>query len=144
MALAALPADGHREDVAPTVRAFVTAADRPRALNELVGIERFVLDVDGATARARGRAARVDERREALAQRDGLLAVDERHQLAVPPHVRLAAASGLCATRRARRVQVVARQQRHAAGAEVMRLARIARRARRTATEHSRWSQRHG
>ncbi len=38
MAFAALPADGTDSVFAPTVRAFVTAADRPRALKEFVGL----------------------------------------------------------------------------------------------------------
>ena len=37
-ALAALPADGTETVVAPSRRATVTAADRPRALKELVGL----------------------------------------------------------------------------------------------------------
>ena len=37
IALAALPADGTERVFAPRVRARVTAADRPRALKELVG-----------------------------------------------------------------------------------------------------------
>jgi hypothetical protein len=36
--LAALPADGIDSVFAPRMAAFVTAADRPRALNEFVGL----------------------------------------------------------------------------------------------------------
>ena len=50
--------------------ARVTAADSPRALNELVGIERLVLDVELVEAERGAESRRVNQRRPALAERD--------------------------------------------------------------------------
>src|SRR5262249_33683455 len=51
-------------------------------------VERLVLDVEPLEAECAAKGVRGDERRESLVERDGLFLVEERHQLAVPPHVR--------------------------------------------------------
>jgi hypothetical protein len=62
----------------------------------------------------------VEERREPFAERDRLFAVEQRHQLAVAPHVRLAAVERV-ARPRARASRIVAGQQRRAARAQEVR-----------------------
>src|SRR6185503_7273193 len=67
------------------------------------------------------------ERRESLAERDGLLAFEERHQLAIAPHCRSAARE--CVARpSARPFEIVAGQQGSAATAEKVSLVWIERR----------------
>ena len=70
------------------------ARDRGRQaarLERVRRVERLVLDVERGRGRARAPSrVRVDQRRPALAERDRRLAVEERQQLAVPPHRRLA------------------------------------------------------
>ena len=121
MALPALPADGTESDRrAPRLRARVTAADSPRALNELVGLSDSSFTNSRVEPEIARRAARAwSERRQALAERDGRLSVGERHQLAIPPHVRLARRRA-CSGSSAGAFEVVADQQRSAAGAKVV------------------------
>ena len=69
-------------------RPVVTAADSPRALNELVGLSDSSLTNSRSSPNDSPEPARVDQRRPALAERQRLLAVEERHQLAIAPHVR--------------------------------------------------------
>ena len=78
------------------------------------GIERLVLDEQARQPEVAAEPRRVDERRPAFAERQRLLAVEERHQLAIPPHVRLARGQRLLLPR-ARRLQIVAGEQRHPA-----------------------------
>ena len=108
------PAEGTDSVVAPSSDAFVTAAARPRALNELVGLSDSSLTNSRESPRSAPEPRRVNERRPALAERDRLLAVEERHQLAIPPHVRLARGERLLLPR-PRRVEIVAGEQGHAA-----------------------------
>ena len=70
---------------------------------------------------------RMEQRREALAERDRLFAVEQRHHLAVAPHVRRAAVQRVAGPR-PRALEIVPREERHAAGAEEVAPARIERR----------------
>src|SRR5712692_7681008 len=69
----------------------------------------------------------MDERRESFAQRDRLLTVEQRHELAIAPHVRSAARESV-ARPGARLVEIVAGEEGSAAGTEMMGASRIERR----------------
>jgi hypothetical protein len=90
-------------------------------------IERFVLDVKPVEADRRAQPARVDERREAFAERDRRFAVVDRKHFAIAPHAGVAAFEAV-ARPPARLVEIVAGQQGSPARAEEVPLARIARR----------------
>src|SRR6185436_10662391 len=75
---------------------------------------------------------RVKQRREPFAERHRYFAVEHRHQLSVAPHVRLAPLEAV-ARPRACLVQIVAREQRRAAGTEMVASVWIERRG---ATRH--------
>ena len=60
--------------MAPSALARVIAADRPRALNELVGLSDSSLMKSRSSPSVAPRRARVDQRREAFAQRHRLVA----------------------------------------------------------------------
>src|SRR5262249_4185634 len=87
-------------------------------------VERLVLDVQALESYRTTELLRVEERGKAFAERDGRFAVEQRHELAVPPHVRLAADERIPPPR-APRVEVVAREQGGAAGAEKLTAARV-------------------
>src|SRR5262249_25159551 len=86
----------------------------------------FVLDEEPRHAERGAEPMRMDERGPTLAERQRRLAVEERHQLAVAPHVRLATLERV-APPGARSVEVVAGQERCATRAQVLRLVRIVR-----------------
>ena len=111
MALAALPAEGIDSVFAPSRAARVTAADSPRALNELVGLSDSSLTYRPGQADRVAETPRVDERGPAFAERERRLSVEERHQLAIPPHVRLAPSERSPAATRAQRRGRIARAE---------------------------------
>jgi len=98
------------------------ARDRGRLsprLERVGRVERFVLDVEPIEAEGRAERARVEQRREPFAEGDRRLAVEQRQQLAVAPHVRLASRQAV-ARPGTRPVEIVAGQQGSAATAQVM------------------------
>ena len=103
IALAALPADGTDSVVAPRCAARVTAADSPRALNELVGLSDSSLTNSRVEAESRAEPRAWISGVQPSPSVSGCLAVEERHQLAIPPHVRLAAGERLALPARAPR-----------------------------------------
>ena len=110
---------------------------QPARLERVGGIERFVLDEQPRETESAPSRARVDQRRPSFAERDRVLAVEERHQLPIPPHGRRRVPS---ATRAPgpRRVEVVAGEERSAACAEVVLCPRVKGPAPQ-GTLHSRW-----
>ena len=124
IAFAAFPAEGTERVVAPRCAARVTAADRPRALNEFVGFS------DSSLTKSRAMPTSAPSRPawtsgvQPFAERNRTFAVEERHQFAVPPHRGLAPRDGLAGPA-ARRVEVVSGEEGSAAGAEVLLDARI-------------------
>ena len=133
----ALPADGIDERRRAEMRGLRHRRRQAARLEGVGGIERLVLDEEPIEAERVAEPRRVDQRRPPFAERDRRLAVEQRHQLAIAPHVRLASGERLrlpCARGR----RVVAGEQRHAADDTG-----DARRGRQTAaphgTQHSRW-----
>ena len=121
------------------------AGDRGRqaARLERVGrIERFVLDEQPLEPERRAQTLRVHQRREALAERDRLFAGQQRHQLAIPPHVRRAARRATRASTRAPPQVVAGKHRQLARRAEEVdaRADRTARRRNRSRTRDARSS----
>ena len=94
-------------------------------LERVGGVERFILDQQPIEADGGAQPLRVEEGSEAFAERDRLAAGEQRHQLAIAPHVRRAIGQRLFLPR-PRRLEIVAGEHRQlAGGAEKMRLTRI-------------------
>ena len=120
-------------------RARVTAADRPRALNELVGLSDSSLTNSRESPSVVAEPLRVDQRRPALAERERL---PRRRRAASARGTATSSARAPASDSRrhvARRVEVVAGEQGSAAGAEVLLDCADRTARRRTAREHSRW-----
>ena len=120
MALAALPAEGMASLRMPSSTAMETAQERPRALNEPVGLRpsSFTHKLFGAEARAQARGGQ--ERGHALAERDDRGRLGRQHR-SVAPHGVGAALYVFALPGGADGREIVVDQQRAAALAQVER-----------------------
>jgi hypothetical protein len=85
-----LPVETHATRRAPSRTACATPQVMPLSLKEPVGLKPWCLNVSGPGRHTGRRAARVEQRRVALAQRDHLpVIVQERNDLAIAPDAAL-------------------------------------------------------
>ena len=115
----------HREDLRAEMHRAGHRRGQSARLERVGRVERLVLDEDPRQSEIGADAGGVDQRRPALAQRDRRLAVEQRHQLAVAPHGRRARPASGSLLPGPGRFEIVAGEQRRAAGAQVLLDARI-------------------
>ena len=101
IALAAFPADGTDSVLRAEMRGAGHRGGQAARLERVGRVERLVLHEQASRPSSLAEAPGVHQRRPAFAERQRLLAVEERHQLAIPPHVGLAAGQRVPWTTRA-------------------------------------------
>ena len=109
----------HREDRRAEIPRARDRGGQPARLERVRRVERLVLHEQARNAEIGAEPCRMDQGGPAFAEREGRFAVRQRHQLAIPPHVRLARRERVPAPG-AGGVEIVAHQQGSAADAEVV------------------------